>query len=342
MTDANLDFPVQEPYYTTMIDVGDGHSLYVAEFGNPDGFPVVYLHGGPGGGHNPAWQKYFDPEFYRIILFDQRGCGKSLPFAEIENNTTAHLIDDIEIIRTTLGIEKWVVGGGSWGSALALMYAHEYPQTVEHLLFRGVFFATKSGGNHIAEEGGATPLDQKYFDQYRDLISEDVRQNGGLISAYDHIMKNGTTDEQLEAAKRFMVWDVSIAFAEIKSALESIKAIENNPRHEIPITRIFMHYCLHEFDEKNKDILLNSKNLKTIPMDIFHGRQDYICPVQNAIDLHQSFPQSSLHICDDAGHDGFDGSIPSRTVEVTEKIKLRLQALSPQQSQAHNTHKSSG
>lgn len=327
MTQAAKEFPVQEPFQTRMLDVGDGHSLYVAEFGNPDGFPVIYLHGGPGGGHNPAWQKYFDPEFYHIILFDQRGCGKSLPFAEINHNTAKHLIDDVEKIRKELHIEKWVVGGGSWGSALAMMYADQYPQYIQHIILRGVFFATKKGGDHIAEENGAVPYDAKYFEQYRDLIPPDVRARDGLIKSYDRIMKEGSLDEQLEAAKRFMIWDVSIAFSKIESAIPSIDIIAANPRDEIPITRIFMHYCLHEFDDGNKEKLLTSPALKTIPMDIVHGRHDRICPVQNAMDLHQAFSNSVLHICEDAGHNGMEGSIVSETVAVSEKIKAGIQAL---------------
>lgn len=327
MTTAIPEFPVQEPYNTTMLDVGDGHSLYVAEFGNPNGFPIVYFHGGPGDKHHPEWQKNFDPEFYRIILFDQRGCGQSLPFGEVANNTIANLIDDIEKIRTALGIKKWVVGGGSWGSALALMYAHENPQYVEHLMLRAVFFGTKEGGAHIAGGNGATPYDPKYFDQYRDLIPPDVLQNRGLIKAYDDIMKHGTREEQIEAAKRFMIWDTSIAFANIDSALGAIKEVEANPQDEIPITRFFMHYCLHEFNDKNKDVLLNSESLRTIPIDIIHGRHDRICPVENAIDLDRAFSNSVLHICEDAGHSGRDGSIPAFNRQVSEKIKERILAL---------------
>lgn len=328
MAGTTTVFPIQDPYHTMMLDVGQGHSLYVAQFGKPDGFPVIYLHGGPGGGHNPAWQTYFDPEFYRIILFDQRGCGQSLPFAEIENNTTAQLINDIETIRATLGIDKWVVGGGSWGSALSLMYAHEHPKTVEHLLLRGVFFATKAGGSHIAEENGAVPYDQKYFDHYRDLIPQEVRQHKGLIRAYDDIMKNGSPEEQLEAAKRFMIWDTSIAFSNIEASLEALGIIAENPHDEIPITRIFMHYCVHEFDDQNKGMLLNSKALSGIPMDIIQGRHDRICPVQNAIDLHGAFAHSALHICEDAGHNGMEGSIPQTNIQVTEKIKASILGLS--------------
>lgn len=320
----NMTFPVSDAVKETMIDVGDGHQLYVAEFGNPKGFPVVYLHGGPGAGHSPAWQKYFNPDFYRIILFDQRGCGRSIPFAETANNSIRDLVEDIEKIRSALGIEKWVVGGGSWGSALSLIYAMNHPDHVAHILLRGVFFATKQGASHIAEEGGAEPFYPEDFEYYRDLVPQKDRRAHGLISAYNEIMQKGVEADMLEAAKRFMVWDTSIAFAKRESAKGAIEAIKQNPREEIPITKIFMHYSVHEFCDSWKERILGSGVLRSIPMDIIHGRLDRICPVQNAIDLHAAFKHSNLHILESAGHSGMDEGVAEYNAFVTEKIRKNI------------------
>lgn len=318
-------FPINEPFNKFFLDVGHGHKLYVVEFGNPKGFPVVYLHGGPGAGHNPAFQKSFNPDFYRIIMFDQRGCGQSTPFASLEQNTIGDLVDDIEKLRRHLGIEKWTVGGGSWGSALAMFYTRKYPDVVQNMLLRGLFFATREGADWIGEEGKTVPKDQIYFDDYRDLIPEDIRARDGLIKSYDRIMKNGSYAEQCEAAKRFMIWDTSIAFYNIEDALPHIENIQKNPEAEIPITKFYLHYTLNEYDDRFKSELLSVEAFRHIPIDLIHGEDDRICPVSNTFDFCAGYPHAKAHIVKGAGHAGADTGMSEATAQVSEAMRRILE-----------------
>lgn len=317
-------FDANPPLKTHMLDVGQGHSLYVAEFGNPEGHPVVYLHGGPGGGHSPQWQRYFNPDFYRIVLFDQRGCGESLPTSNLEGNTIENLVSDIEKIRTHLGIETWSVGGGSWGSSLAMLYAEKHPERVEHLILRGVFFATPAGAAHIAEENGAQPMIDGLFESYRDHIPVDVRSRHGLIRAYDDLMKSGDIAAQKRAAELFMLWDTSIAFHNPKDAIPALDAIRKNPETEIPITKIFMHYSLNEFDPDFERRLLNVPAFHKIPMDIIHGEDDRICPVGNAFKLATAYPHAKFHVCKNTGHSGGELPIALAHVRASEEMRRVL------------------
>ena len=317
-------FPVQEPFTAIRLDVGDGHELNVAEYGNPQGVPVVYLHGGPGAGFSPGWQKYFNPDFFRIILFDQRGCGGSTPTASTENNSIEKLIGDLEKIRVHLGIETWVVGGGSWGSTLALLYADRYPERTEHLILRGIFFATKKCAAHIAEETGARPVLPDYFELYRDHISPDIRARDGLIAAYDQLMQSDDPTIRTEAARRFMLWDTSIAFHRAADAKAALADIEANPAAEIPITALFMHYSLHEFDEGFRDRILNSAALETISMDIIQGADDRICPLANPFALARAYPHARLRICQEAGHSGGEVQIVEAHIRASEELRLKM------------------
>ena len=279
------------------------HRLYVAEYGNPNGIPLIFLHGGPGAGHDPKWQRFFNPDKYRIIFSDQRSCGKSTPYAEWQKNTLADLVDDIEKIRTQLGIKQWgVVGGRSFGSTLALEYAKANPQKLKHLLLASVFFGDKDGANHIGEAKGAVPYEQKYFDAYQDLVPKDQRDK--IIDYYYLIMTSGTPEMKLEAAKRFMMWDISIAGANIEEVQSSIDAVERNPADEIAITTLFMHYAVQEFRNRTPDDILKSEALKDIPMTIVHGCLDRITPFVNALRLKSAFPNAVPYSCTHAGHSG--------------------------------------
>jgi len=192
------------------------------------------------------------------------------------------------------------------------------------MFLRGLFFATKEGAAHISEENKTIPKDQKYFDSYRDLIPEDIRARDGLIKSYDHIMKNGNYAEQCEAAKRFMIWDTSIAFYNIENALPHLADIKENPHDEIPITKIFMHYAIHEFRDEFKSELLNVDAFRHIPIDLIHGEDDRICPVSNTFDFCAAYPHAKAHIIKGAGHSGMDAGISEATAQVSEAMRLIL------------------
>lgn len=319
-----IPYPIRNsPREKFNLSTNDGHTLNIVEYGNPSGYPLLYLHGGPGAGHNPNWQKYFDPDFYRMIFFDQRGCGESTPTASTENNTMQHLIDDIEMIRNHLKISRWVVGGRSFGSTLALEYAKQHHEKISHLLPASIFFGDKDGANHIGEEGGATPFDQRYLDSYRDFVPTNKRADG-LIAYYDHIMKHGIEDERIEAAKRFMMWDCSIGGGSLDESMPSVLAVEQDPALEIPITTLFMHYSRGEFLGRPSDVMFNNEGLAKIPMTIVHGEKDRITPVENARRLKEAYGQAILHVCPDAGHNGMHPKYVATMVEISDGLKQQL------------------
>jgi proline iminopeptidase len=308
-----------DPYETGLIDVDGGHTLYWETSGNPQGIPAVFLHGGPGGGIHPDMRRFFDPARYRIILFDQRGCGKSTPFASLENNDIDHLVDDVETIRKSLGVKKWLVSGSSWGSTLSLLYAIKYPETVAGLVVSGIFFADKKGANWLAEEGGASEMfDPKWFSQYRDFIPPDKRKQG-LIAAYDQIMKTGSESEIIEAAKCFTLWDTAIIAYDLP--VERLRVVENDPKQFVPLCRSFFHFANTLYTDDNKTKILDGvKKLPSIPFHIIHGQWDLICPVKNAFNLHSSYPSSVLHILPNTGHTIREPHASKKMVEITENL----------------------
>ncbi len=310
-------YPPISPYKTEMLPVGDGHELYVEQSGNPGGQPVVFLHGGPGGGSHPDMRRFFDPDYYRIIIFDQRACGKSAPFAETKNNSPDILVEDLERLRNHLSIERWIITGGSWGSTLALLYAIKYSQTVKALILSGIFFADKTGVSWLTEEGGASEIMPDWFAPYRDLIPLDKRK-GGLAEAYYEIMESGSEEEVLEAVKRFTIWDTAILNFDINH--ERIEEIEREPEKSIPLCKNFFHFVHHYYRDENKARILEGvKALSHIPCEIIHGRYDLICPVRNAFELHEAFPGSCLHVLDKTGHTMREPNIAARLVEITDE-----------------------
>ncbi|AXR07256.1 MULTISPECIES: prolyl aminopeptidase [Alteromonadaceae] len=273
-------YPQTDPYDSGYLDVGDGHELYYAQYGNPNGEAAVYVHGGPGGGCSYNEQRYFDPHYFRVILFDQRGAGKSKPYACTDHNSIRHLVNDLEMLRHHLDIARWNLVGGSWGSALSLFYALEHPQFVKRMLLRGIFLADLEGSLHIIEDGGANRYRDDYFAQYRDLVPEDERQQG-LVRPYYRLLTQGTEEQALEAATRFHLWDKAIANYNIDQ--QGLTEIANNREDNLAISRLFFHFVVNEYSADNKIHLLSGQDtLKDIPLDIVHGQEDYICPVANA------------------------------------------------------------
>ncbi|MWD27177.1 prolyl aminopeptidase [Aquicoccus sp. SCR17] len=305
--------PPGDPYDQRMLDVGQGHSLYVEQYGNPEGIPVVVLHGGPGGGCSPAMRRYFDPERYRVVLFDQRGCGRSKPHASVEDNTTWHLVADIELIRETLGIEAWVAFGGSWGATLALIYAQAHPERVTHLILRGVFLATEPELQWFYG-GGAGQFWPETWDRFRSLIPEDERDD--MIGAYHKRLFSGDLQEEIRHARAWASWEN--ALASVQSNGDGGAA---GGEYSRAFARLENHYFTHRaFLDEDTAILSNMDRIAHIPGVIVQGRYDMICPPRRAWQLAQDWPRAELKMIRDAGHALSEPGISAELVATMDRI----------------------
>ena len=310
-------YPPIEPYHYDYLAVSDQHNLYYEQVGHPLGVPVLFLHGGPGGGCTPFSRRFFDPRFFRTVLFDQRGSGKSVPYASISENTTAHLIADIEQLRTELGIEQWIVFGGSWGSTLALCYAIQYPDRVAHLVLRGIFLARSSEVEWLYGSNGAAriyPHKHKQFCAHVGLSSPVSAQE--ILTVYGQKLNCGVDEEEHAAAVAWDTWECGIAQLIPESLLIS------NPRNSLAIARIESHYFLHNSFLEDNYILNNATRIKHIHTTIINGRYDVICPPVSATELHELLPLSELLIAPDGGHASSDPGVSRLLVETMEKLKL--------------------
>lgn len=304
-------FPEIEPFRTWFLDTGDGHSLYVEQSGNPQGKPVVFLHGGPGGGTNPKQRQLFDPNAYHIILFDQRGCGQSTPHASVENNTTWHLVSDIEQIREQLGIERWQVFGGSWGSTLALAYAESHPDRVSELVLRGIFLLRPYELRWFYQEG-ASNLFPDIWESYLAPIPANERND--LMAAYHRRLFGEDQVAKTAAARAWSFWEWST------SAL--IPQVEGGSDDKcLAFARIENHYFVNSgFFDSPDQLLANAGRLSGIPTVIVHGRYDVICPLRNAWDLHKAMPHAAFHIVPDAGHSVAEPGITDALISATNRF----------------------
>ena len=289
-------FPAIQPYKTRQFPVSNGHILYIEESGNPDGMPVVFLHGGPGGNCEPGHRRFFNPEDYRIILFDQRGCGKSRPHASLEHNTTSHLVADLEKIRQHLAIESWVLFGGSWGSTLALVYAETHPERVLGMILRGIFLSRDEDIRWLFQ-GGAARLFPEAWQHYLEPIPEKERDD--MIAAYYQRLTSDNELTRMGAAKAWSIWEGSTATL---LPDKSVIAHFSDPHIALSIARIECHYFNNKSFLKPGQILDNIRKIKDIPGFIVHGRYDVICPIDQAVLLDQHWPESKLRVIDNAGH----------------------------------------
>ena len=289
-------YPAIQPDKTWHFPVSDIHHLYIEESGNPDGVPVVFLHGGPGGNCEPGHRRFFNPEEYRIILFDQRGCGKSKPHASLEQNTTWDLVEDLEKIRNYLEIESWVVFGGSWGSTLGLIYAQTYPERVRGLILRGIFLAREQDVRWLFQ-GGAARIFPEAWEHYLEPVPEDER--GDMIVAYYKRLTSQNEIVRMGAAKAWSIWEGTTAtLMPDKNVIEHF----SDPHIALSIARIECHYFINHSFISPGQILDNIDKLENIPGFIVHGRYDVICPVDQAVLLSQHWENSKLSIIDNAGH----------------------------------------
>ena len=291
-------YPPIEPYETGMLDVGDGHCLYWELCGNPNGKPVVFLHGGPGGGSSPEHRRQFNPDKYKILVFDQRGCGKSTPYASLEHNTTWDLVEDIEKLRIEVArVEKWQVFGGSWGSTLAITYAETYPDRVTELVLRGIFLFDQYELDWMYKEGGASQVYPDKFEEFLAPIPEDQRSD--LVEAYRKLLTGDDQDARLKAAKAWSKWE-----GEIVTLLPSPDTVEHftSPEVAVAVARIENHYMANHGWLDEGQLLRNATKLRGIPGVIVQGRHDTCTPPVAAWQLKQAWPEVELNIIPDAGH----------------------------------------
>ena len=291
-------YPEIEPYATGHLDVGDGHSLYWELCGNPDGKPVVFLHGGPGGGSSPDHRRQFDPDAYKILVFDQRGCGKSTPYASLEANTTAHLVEDIEKLRTQVAkVDQWMVFGGSWGSTLSLAYAQAYPERTTELVLRGIFLFDQYEVDWLYKEGGASCIYPDKWDEFISIVPEGER--GDLVEAYRKRLTSDDRDEQLRAAKAWSAWEASTV-----TLLPSDSTMEHftSPEVAVAIARIENHYMASGGWLEEGQLLRGAEKLRGIPGVIVQGRHDSCTPPKAAWALKKAWPEVDLQIVPDGGH----------------------------------------
>jgi proline iminopeptidase len=309
-------YPEIEPYNAGWLKVSDLHEIYFEESGNPNGKPAIFVHGGPGGGSAPAHRRYHDPEIYRIIVFDQRGCGQSLPYASLIDNTTWHLVSDMETIREHLEVEKWQVFGGSWGSTLSLSYAQTHPERVSELVLRGIFLLRRSELLWFYQEG-ASHIFPEAWDAYLDAIPSVER--GDLISAYYRRLTSDDKDVRKAAARAWSVWEGSTSY------------LISNPEHiahageddfAIAFARIECHYFVNGgFFEVDGQLLRDVERIRRIPGVIVQGRYDVVCPMRSAWDLHKAWPESSIHVVPGAGHSGNEQGIVDQLVRTTDRFR---------------------
>lgn len=295
-----------------MLDVGDGHSIYFEQSGNKSGKPVVVCHGGPGGGSTPSMRRFFDPKRYRIILFDQRGCGKSTPNASLDNNTTWDLVADMEKLRRHLDIGSWQVFGGSWGSTLALVYAQKFPDVVTELILRGIFMLRKSELHWFYQEG-ASWIYPDLWEKFLAPIAPGER--GNLIDAYHRVLTGNDRDAQINAARAWSVWEgATVSFAPSPDRVESF-ASEN---FALAFARIECHYFFNGgFFDHDDQILRDAGKIRHIPTTIVQGRYDVVTPMKSAWDLYNALSNANLDIIDDAGHAASEPGIVDALVRAT-------------------------
>jgi len=311
-------FPSIEPYRTLRLEVGDGHRLYIEECGNRDGIPAVFVHGGPGAGCERYHRQFFDPQRYRIILFDQRGCGRSTPHAGLEGNATQALVDDMERIREYLGVERWLVFGGSWGSTLGIVYAETHPQRVTALVLRGIFLCRPQDIAWFYQHGACSVLPD-YWQDYLAPIPEAERID--MVSAYYRRLTGTDEVARMAAARAWSTWEGRASTLLPKAA---VVGHFTNPATALSLARIECHYFIHDSFLEPDQLLRAAHCLHDIPGVIVHGRYDMVCPLEQAWALHQAWPQSRLQVIADAGHSATEPGIIDALVGATNRFAAEI------------------
>lgn len=307
-------YPEIEPYHTGMLDTQDGHQIYWELCGNPEGAPVVFLHGGPGGGCSPSHRRLFDPQKYNILLFDQRGCGRSTPHADLTNNTTWHLVSDIERLRSLLKIDSWVVFGGSWGSALALAYAEKHPNRVKALILRGIFTLRQMELDWYYQSGASYFFPEKFAILQSPLSEGDCKN---MISSYNRLLTGDDEAARLEAARIWSVWE-----GETTTLLPNAEnaAHFDDPYFALAFARIENHYFINKGWMDEGQLIRDAVRLQGIPGVMVQGRYDMACPPVTAYDLSRIWTDGRLIMVEDAGHAYNEPGILHHLIEATDRF----------------------
>jgi proline iminopeptidase len=307
-------YPPISPYATATLPVSDRHTIYYEQAGNPNGKPLIFLHGGPGGGIEPLYRQYFDPEKWRIILFDQRGCGNSTPHADLQDNTTWDLVSDIEKLRQTLGIDQWVVFGGSWGSTLALAYSQSHPAACKGLILRGIFMLRPKELRWFYQEGASFIFPDAWEDYLKPIPPEERHD---LIAAYYRRLTSADAAVRQEAAIAWSVWEGTtsklIVNADIRDRFGESKFAD-------AFARIECHYFVNNGFFEPEQLLKNCDRIQSIPTFIVHGRYDVVCPLVSAWELHKALPNAEFVIVPDAGHSMTEPGIRTALLEAGDRF----------------------
>jgi len=318
MTTLRTLYDPIEPYDSGHLQVSSVHELYYEQCGNPNGKPVVFLHGGPGAGLIADYRRFFDPKAYRVILFDQRGAGRSRPHASVDDNTTWHLVQDIEQVREHFGVEQWLVFGGSWGSTLALAYAESNPERVRALVLRGIFLCRPKEIRWFYEESqGASAIFPDKWEEYVRIIPEAER--GDMIRAYYRRLTSDDPAVCLEAARAWSIWEASaLKLLPDQSLIDDF----SGPDMALALARIECHYFVNNsFFETENFLLEHVDRIRDIPSVIVHGRYDMVCPFMSAWDLHRAWPEATLRVIADAGHAANEPGIADALIEATDSFR---------------------
>ena len=307
-------YPKIKPYDSGFLNI-DEHQVYFEQSGNPNGKPALFLHGGPGGGGSEDVRRFFNPNLYRIVVFDQRGCGRSKPHGCLENNTTWDLVSDIENLRKKLSIEKWLVFGGSWGSTLSLAYAQAHPKSVSELVLRGIFLLRKEE-LHWFYQDGASRIFPEAWSGFLDIIDEDKRDN--LMNAYHEIFKSTDKEKRLKAAVAWSKWEAATSSLSYKPSL-----VEefSDPEFALAFALIENHYFINKgwFDTENQ-LIENIDKIRSIPAVIVQGRYDVVCPMKTAWELSKAWPEAEMIIAPSSGHTAFEKEITHALISATNKF----------------------
>ena len=323
MTQKSALYPAIKPHARGWLRVSPLHEIYYEQSGNPRGKPVVFLHGGPGGGTNPAMRRFFNPRRYRIVLFDQRGCGKSRPHASLIENTTWDLVADIERLRVHLAIERWQVFGGSWGSTLALAYAQRHPQRVTELVLRGIFLLRRSELEWFYQQDwGAAALFPDLWEQFVAPIPP--RERGDIMRAYYRRLTSRNPKLRARAAYAWSVWEAATSY--LRANPRDVAKFDD-PELSAAMARIECHYFVNRgFLEQEDQLLRDVKKIRHIPAVIVQGRYDVVCPARSAWALHRAWPEAQLQIVADAGHSAFEPGNTRELVAATDRYAFRSRA----------------
>ncbi len=309
-------YPEIEPFHVGRLRVSELHELYYEQSGNPNGKPVLFVHGGPGGGTDPKMRRFFDPSAYRIVLFDQRGCGKSTPHAELRENSTWDLVADMERLREALGLERWMVFGGSWGSTLALAYAQKHPARVTELVLRGIFLLRKQEIDWFYQRG-ASALFADAWEGYLAPIPEAERSD--LLHAYYRRLTGDDPAARQQAARAWSTWEGKTSML-LPDAGYIAKT--GGDEFSLAFARIECHYFVHKgFFDRDAQLLEDVHRIRHIPAAIVQGRYDVVCPMESAWALHRAWPEAELTIVGDAGHSAMEPGITSELVKATDKFR---------------------